>query len=115
MPGNKKGRGRGNGSLKKDTDSNTTRSKAKKQKQQELSDSLASLSSLINHCNPKKLSPVREGRKLLPIHHNTSPQKQAAVDSPEHKHENIAPVVIETKRKNKTKQVRVCRTSTNQV
>ena len=42
MPGGKK-----TGSPKKVTDSTTTRSKAKKQRQQELSDSLASLSSLV--------------------------------------------------------------------
>ena len=76
MPGRRKRRG--NGSPKKDTDSSTTRSKAKKQRQQEQIDSLVSLSSPV-----KKLSSVREERKLSPIRDDTSPQKQAAIDLPE--------------------------------
>ena len=70
MPGRRKGKG--NGSLKKYTDSSTTRSKTKKQRQQKLSDSLASLSSPVNRPNPKKLLPVHEESKLLPIRNNTS-------------------------------------------
>ena len=95
MPDRRKGRG--NGSLKKDTDPSTTRSKTKKQRQQGWFDSLVSLSYLVNRPNPKKLSPVRKERKLSPIHDNISPQKQAAVDSPERKQETIAPVVTATK------------------
>ena len=94
MPGKKKGRG--NSSLKKDTDSSKIMSKAKKQRQQELSDSLESFSSSVNRPDPKKLSPVRKGKKLSPID-NTSPQNKVAVDSPEHKQETIAPVITATK------------------
>ena len=92
-----KRKGRGNDLPKKDTDSSTTRSKTKKQRQQEMFDSLAYLSSPVNHLDPKKLSPVRKRRKLLPINDDTSPQKQAAIDLPERKQETIAPVVTETK------------------
>ena len=93
MPGSKK---KGQSFPKKVTDSTTTRSKAKKQRQHALSDSLALLSSLVKGLNPKRLSPIRKQKKLLPPD-NTSPQKQAAVDSTECKRETIAPVATATK------------------
>ena len=54
------------------------------QRPHKLSDSLSSLSSLVNCPDPKKLFSVCERKELLPIHDNTTPQKQGVVDSPEH-------------------------------
>ena len=54
------------------------------------------LSSLIKGCNPKKLLPVREQRKLS-LTDNASPQKHAAVDLLERKQETIATVVVTEK------------------
>ena len=55
------------------------------------------LSSPVKGLNPKKLTPIREQKKLSPTD-DTSLQKQAAVDSPECKQEDISPVVVtETK------------------
>ena len=57
------------------------------------------LSSPVKGLNPKKLTPIREQKKLSPTD-DTSLQKQAAVDSPECKQEDISPVVVtETKQK----------------
>ena len=98
MSGGKK---KGQSSLKKVIGSTTTRSKVKQQRQQHEIDSLASLSSPVTSHKSKKLSPIRKQKQLSPID-DTSPQKQAVVDSLEPEQETMSPVVVtETKRKQK--------------
>ena len=87
MPVDKK---KGQGSQKKVTGSTTTRSKAKQQRQQHEIDSLASLSSPVTSCKPKKLSTVSKD------------QKQATFNSPEQEQETIAQVVAATKQNKKS-------------
>ena len=95
MPGGNKEKG----FPKKVTDSTFTRSKAKQQRRQHEIDSLASLSSPVTSPKPKKLSLVHEQKRLSPTD-NTSPQKQADVDSVERQQETISPVVVtETEQK----------------